>query len=270
MVLTRATQRRPGADGVLGTADDVDEAHEHRRRPFVDQNQTYTSHPSHQVFLREYELNGAGEPVATGRLIDEPRPGSTAFRHADVETAAWRPGPTSRPRRATMLGIQLTDADVVNVPLLATDAYGKFIPRRRTASRSSSLTRRRWHPDTADDVLVEGNVRARRSACRRGAHRPRVPRRHRAQRRARHRAERRCQRRRGTPTLRTTAAVDRRPIATDYNRHLRQRAARRALHHRRRPRQREHRPDRRPPRLPLRAQPAGRAHASRSRSHQAT
>ena len=25
--------------------------------PFVDQNQTYTSHPSHQVFLRAYELD---------------------------------------------------------------------------------------------------------------------------------------------------------------------------------------------------------------------
>ena len=41
---------------------------------------------------------------------------------------------------------------------------------------------------------------------------------------------------------------------------LRQRTARRPLHRRRRPRQREHRPDRRPPRVPLRAQPAGRAH----------
>ena len=43
--------------------------------PFVDQNQTYTSHPSHQVFLRAYELDADGEPVATGKLIDEPRSG---------------------------------------------------------------------------------------------------------------------------------------------------------------------------------------------------
>jgi hypothetical protein len=35
--------------------------------PFVDQNQTYTSHASHQVFLREYALNGEGKPVLTGR-----------------------------------------------------------------------------------------------------------------------------------------------------------------------------------------------------------
>jgi hypothetical protein len=30
--------------------------------PFVDQNQTYSSHPAHQVFLREYVLDTAGKP----------------------------------------------------------------------------------------------------------------------------------------------------------------------------------------------------------------
>ena len=43
---------RPGPDGVLGTADDIHEQ-ENTTTPFVDQNQTYTSHPSHQVFLRD-------------------------------------------------------------------------------------------------------------------------------------------------------------------------------------------------------------------------
>ena len=42
---------------------------ENTTTPFVDQNQTYTSHPSHQVFLRAYELDAAGHPVATGKLI---------------------------------------------------------------------------------------------------------------------------------------------------------------------------------------------------------
>ena len=51
MVLTRATTA-PGADGVFGTADDVRPLN--TTTPFVDQNQTYSSHPSHQVFLREY------------------------------------------------------------------------------------------------------------------------------------------------------------------------------------------------------------------------
>ncbi|XIA62903.1 hypothetical protein ACFIOY_26485 [Bradyrhizobium sp. TZ2] len=67
MVLTRATLAGPGADGIMN--DDpltaINEAADNTDRPvntttsFVDQNQTYTSHPSHQVFLREYVLNGA-------------------------------------------------------------------------------------------------------------------------------------------------------------------------------------------------------------------
>jgi hypothetical protein len=66
MVLTRATNL-PGPDGILGTTDDIHE-HTNQTSPFVDQNQTYTSHPSHQLFLRAYEL-AAGRPVATGKLI---------------------------------------------------------------------------------------------------------------------------------------------------------------------------------------------------------
>ena len=64
MVLTRATVG-PGADGVMG--DDpltvgIDESADDTRpvnttTSWVDQNQTYTSHSSHQVFLREYVLN---------------------------------------------------------------------------------------------------------------------------------------------------------------------------------------------------------------------
>jgi hypothetical protein len=47
MVVTRATNQ-PGPDGILGTADDIHE-HSNTTSPFVDQNQTYSSHPSHQV-----------------------------------------------------------------------------------------------------------------------------------------------------------------------------------------------------------------------------
>src|SRR5262245_10505344 len=50
MVLTRATML-PGPDGLLGTADDIHE-NQNTTTPFVDQNQTYTSHPAHQAFLR--------------------------------------------------------------------------------------------------------------------------------------------------------------------------------------------------------------------------
>ena len=54
--------------GCVGTADDIHEQ-ENTTSPFVDQNQTYSSHPSHQVFLRAYGLDANGHPVATGKLI---------------------------------------------------------------------------------------------------------------------------------------------------------------------------------------------------------
>ena len=57
MVITRA-QNQPGADGILGTADDIQDAN-NTDSPWVDQSQTYTSHSSHQVFLREYINDGA-------------------------------------------------------------------------------------------------------------------------------------------------------------------------------------------------------------------
>ncbi len=113
MVLTRATNQ-PGPDGIVGTADDIHE-HTNDTTPFVDQNQTYTSHPSHQVFLREYVLNDDGEPVATGKLIQGQSGGMATW--GDVKAQA-----------ATLLGIQLDDFDALDVPLVATDQYGNFIP----------------------------------------------------------------------------------------------------------------------------------------------
>ncbi|MBM4202004.1 MAG: heme peroxidase, partial [Gammaproteobacteria bacterium] len=113
MVLTRATNQ-PGEDGILGTADDVHE-HVNRTTPFIDLNQVYTSHESHQVFLREYALNDQGRPVATGRMLAGENGGPPTW--ADIKEQA-----------RTLLGIELSDGDVGRVPLLATDLYGNFIP----------------------------------------------------------------------------------------------------------------------------------------------
>jgi hypothetical protein len=55
MVLRRATDLS-GADGSLGAPDELHEQ-TNVTTPFVDQNQPYSSHPSHQVFLREYALD---------------------------------------------------------------------------------------------------------------------------------------------------------------------------------------------------------------------
>ncbi|MCP2020377.1 peroxidase family protein [Pseudomonas laurylsulfatiphila] len=159
MVLSRAV-RTAGADGVIGTADD---GQPNTTSPFVDQSQTYSSHPSHQVFLREYVLNAAGDPVATGRLITNRDLGAdgvfgTADDGAGDGMATWK---VVKAQARDMLGIDLTDADVHNVPLLATDAYGNFI--RGPNGMPQVVIRISNGADgiagTADDVtqLVEGN-----------------------------------------------------------------------------------------------------------------
>ena len=60
-------------------------------------------------------IDAAGDPVATGKLIEGANGGMANW--AEVKAQA-----------ATMLGIELTDQDVGKVPLLRTDAYGNFIP----------------------------------------------------------------------------------------------------------------------------------------------
>ena len=107
MVLTRAiTPAGPDGPG------------RHTRRPtqttpYVDQSQTYTSHPSHQVFLREYSRRRGRKPVV---------------HRADADRPRRRPGHLGRRQDpgGAELGIVLTDPDIFNVPLLATDQYGTF------------------------------------------------------------------------------------------------------------------------------------------------
>ena len=106
MVVTRGTIVT-GADGYRN-APNTD-------TPFVDQSQTYTSHASHQIFLREYVNNTAGEPVSTGKFLSS----------ADGGLASWA---MIKDQAATLLGLQLVDADVNNIPMIASDPYGKFIP----------------------------------------------------------------------------------------------------------------------------------------------
>ncbi len=113
MAVTRSLNQ-PGPDGQMGTADDVQEA-TNTTATFVDQSQTYTSHPSHQVFVRDYANNAAGKPVSTGRMLEGP----------DTGMATWA---TVKEQAASLLGIQLRDTDVLSVPLLATDQYGRFEP----------------------------------------------------------------------------------------------------------------------------------------------
>ena len=137
MTLTRATiaTSAPGADGIAGTTDDV-RSYNNSTAPLVDLSQNYSSHPAHQVFLREYAFNALGQPVSTGKLAEGA--GSAIINWGEVKAMA-----------RTMLGIELTDADVFNVPVLLTDAYGKFIPGANGLPQLVTAT-----------GLIEGNLGA--------------------------------------------------------------------------------------------------------------
>jgi Ca2+-binding RTX toxin-like protein len=136
-----------GADGVLGTVDDrpnfmaltrattfidpatgLPTATQNTTTPFIDQNQTYTSNSSHQVFLREYrmvDIDGAGGngpvAIATGRMLD----GDVTKGSLQGSIANWA---EVKAQAQDMLGLKLGDFDVNDVPKLLTDQYGKFIP----------------------------------------------------------------------------------------------------------------------------------------------
>jgi hypothetical protein len=127
MALTRATNigaTDAGADGIVGTQDDI----HHTRNvitPFVDQNQTYSSHPSHQVFLREYVTGSDGQIHSTGRLLTHAAGKDGILGNVDDNSgmATW----ADLKANALKLGIVLTDYNVGNVPLILTDAYGNFV-----------------------------------------------------------------------------------------------------------------------------------------------
>jgi len=106
--------------------------------PWVDQNQTYTSHASNQVFLRQYEMRNvaaAGQPAVlkpfqTGKVLDGAAatcaPRGTGIPGDDIcNIGNWN---EVKAQAATMLGIRLQDIDVLDVPLLVTDPYGHFKP----------------------------------------------------------------------------------------------------------------------------------------------
>ncbi len=173
MVLTRATNL-PGPDGILGTADDIHE-HENTTSPFVDQNQTYSSHPSHQVFLRAYQLDADGDPVATGKLITNRDLGADGkFGTADdVEIGGMATWEVVKAQARDILGINLTDADFDNVPLLATDAYGNFIKgAERLPAGRRSATGPTASPAPPTTSLLEGNPAGADQPRQRGPHRP--------------------------------------------------------------------------------------------------
>ena len=121
--------------------------------PWVDQNQTYGSTASKQVFMREYIAGPDGKPIATGHLLEGSNGGLATW--ADIKAQA-----------KNVLGIELTDLNVGNIPLIASDQYGNFIPGPNGYPQLVVGMGPDGILGTADDVLREGNPGRRPSARR--------------------------------------------------------------------------------------------------------
>jgi Ca2+-binding RTX toxin-like protein len=115
--------------------------------PWVDQNQTYSSNASKQLFMREYELDAQGRPVATGRLLSG----------ADGGLATWA---DVKEQAAEKLGVLLTDADIGSVPLFVMDDYGRFVPGANGMPQLVVGLGPDGMFGGGDDVFVEGNFAA--------------------------------------------------------------------------------------------------------------
>src|SRR3954471_13847731 len=151
MVMTRG-QLQAGGDGILGTADDVKDSI-NQTTPWVDQNQTYTSHPAHQVFLRQYTKDPVtGRTIPDGKMLDGDHcgPRGTGFPGDDIcNIGNWG---KVKSQALTLLGIRLADTDVLDVPLIVTDPYGHFKPG---PARGLPMMVR---GTAASPIFVEGNI----------------------------------------------------------------------------------------------------------------
>ncbi|MFI7372279.1 peroxidase family protein [Actinoplanes sp. NPDC049668] len=143
MVLTRAANQ-PGADGKLGTADDVQDA-VNTDTPYVDNSQTYASHAAHQVFLREYVTDAQGRPVSTGNMLSGPLGGLPTWADTKIQSR-------------TLLGLKLSDADALNVPMILADPYGRFVPGPARGLPQYVTRSGLVEGDTANPVRVPADV----------------------------------------------------------------------------------------------------------------
>jgi hypothetical protein len=204
MVLTRATVSA-GPDNVMGTADDVRPVN--TTTPFVDQNQTYSSHPSHQVFLRHRQAD-RGPRRQPGRHRRRRRRhghlGRTQGAGQDARHPAHRPG-----RRR--------GAAAAHRPLR------QLHPQRPGLRPGHHRRRRRRHPEHRRRRRHLGHLDQSGERRHRDPHRRGVPGRHRPRRGPERSCRRRHRNRACEPWQRAGG--------------LRQRTAGRTLHRRRRPRQ---------------------------------
>ena len=122
MLMTRAS-RDAGPDGIIGTNDDVSDP-VNATTPHVDQQQTYASHASVQVLLRDYEVRG-DRLQNTGRLLNGYGNDRLLDTADDGGMGTWD---TVQAQALEKFGIVLDDMDGSNVPMIAADLYGNFVP----------------------------------------------------------------------------------------------------------------------------------------------
>ena len=92
--------------------------------PHVDQQQTYGSHASSQMILRHYEVvNGVLEN--SGELVDGWGLDGLIDTADDGGMATWD---AAQAHVLAKWGMDFDDFDGANVPMMAADYYGKFIP----------------------------------------------------------------------------------------------------------------------------------------------
>jgi Ca2+-binding RTX toxin-like protein len=126
MPLSRAAKDPDGPNNILGDADDDGEA-ANTDTPFVDQSQTYTSNPSHQVFLREYATGAPGRDNIPGNA-DDSKPNATGRLISGAANAGQANWSEVKQQAAQLLGLQLTDRDAIDIPMVVVDVYGNFVP----------------------------------------------------------------------------------------------------------------------------------------------
>ena len=235
MVLTRGAEPARPRTAILGTRrDDVQDA-DNTDSPWVDQSQTYTSHSSHQVFLREYDARRRPASRSSHRQAARRARAGRPTRLADGPgMATWA---AIKQQAAEKLGLLLADKDVTQHPDARRRPVRQVHPRPARGLPQYVTDDRHWSRATSPTPVAGPGQRP--------ALRHAVPDRHRAQRRpepAGHRPQP------GHAAGRADAgrgqhAVGR--LREPAGRHLRRRDARRALHAGDGRVQREHRADRR-------------------------
>ena len=116
MIMPRASQTGTDANGFPTFTNAT--------TPHVDQNQTYSSHPSAQVILRHYYVVG-GVLKSTGRLLEGYGNDRLLDTADDGGEATWD---TAQLQALEKFGIILNDSDGANIPMILADPYGNFIP----------------------------------------------------------------------------------------------------------------------------------------------